>query len=162
MNEFINEEEDFQDEFESTLDIGKEDIVPISTKRPRLSTIKKKKIFLESLDKNHGVIAPACIVAGINRMTFHRWRDSDKDFALACEQISENAIDFVETKLYKNIENGKEISTIFYLKTKAKHRGYVEGTQLDITSGGEPIVFQFGSIAQPQPTIRIEESNEND
>ena len=61
----------------------------------------------------------------------------DKEFAEAVEEIKESQIDYVEGQLIKNISAGKETSIIFYLKSKAKDRGYAE--KLDITSGGKPL-----------------------
>ena len=42
------------------------------------------------------------------------------------------ALDFAESRLFKQIEDGVPSSTIFYLKTKGKHRGYVERSELDL------------------------------
>tara|TARA_R110002050_G_scaffold81055_6_gene173256 strand:- start:499 stop:732 length:234 start_codon:yes stop_codon:yes gene_type:complete len=61
----------------------------------------------------------------------------DKEFAKAVEEIKEAQVDYVEGQLIKNISKGKETSIIFYLKSKAKDRGYAE--KLDITSGGKSL-----------------------
>jgi hypothetical protein len=45
-------------------------------------------------------------------------------------EIVEETIDFAEAQLLKNIKDGKEPSLIFFLKTKAKHRGYVEKVEV--------------------------------
>ena len=60
-----------------------------------------------------------------------------QEFAKAVEDIKEAQIDYVEGQLIKNISSGKETSIIFYLKSKARDRGYAE--KLDITSGGNSI-----------------------
>ena len=116
-----------------------------SLSKRRVSTLKKKKVFLEAFDKAHGVIVVGLKAAQIDRSTYHKWLKADPKFKLACEEAGESAIDFVESKLYENIDKGREISTIFYLKTRAAQRGYYEKTQLDITSGGEKISFNFGN-----------------
>lgn len=51
--------------------------------------------------------------------------------ALANER--EGMRDFAEGMLYKRIEGGDTTAIIFYLKTQAKDRGYVERTQQEIT-----------------------------
>ena len=37
------------------------------------------------------------------------------------------------------MKDGSTSATIFYLKTKGKKRGYIERSELDLTSGEEPI-----------------------
>lgn len=133
--------------------IKKRDTKPHLASAKRISTSKKKKIVLEILMKSHGVIQPALDAANIHRSTYRDWLKKDPKFAAAVEATNEAAIDFVESKLYKNIEAGKEISTIFYLKTRAAHRGYYEKTQMDITSGGKPINFNFGGNEEEQQPI---------
>ena len=48
----------------------------------------------------------------------------------ACKQAVTDAreamIDYAEGKLYQNIQNNDTVSILFFLKTQAKHRGYVE------------------------------------
>ena len=100
----------------------------------------KKEKLLEALKETQGLIYHACKKAGnISRSTYYRYVKEDKEFAKAVEEIKEAQIDYVEGQLIKNISKGKEASTIFYLKSKAKHRGYAEKSNLDITSGGKNI-----------------------
>ena len=54
--------------------------------------------------------------------------------ALADER--ESMRDFAEGMLYKRIEGGDTTAIIFYLKTQAKERGYVERTQQEVTGAG--------------------------
>jgi hypothetical protein len=49
------------------------------------------------------------------------------------------ALDFGESQLHSQIEKGNTSATIFFLKTKGKKRGYIERSELDLTSGDEPI-----------------------
>lgn len=97
---------------------------------------KNKNLFLKTLAKNHGIIGPACKVAGICRQTYNNYYKNDPAFRLAVDEIREAAVDFVESSLYQQINSGNTTATIFYLKCKAKDRGYVEKTEiaLDATS----------------------------
>lgn len=107
-----------------------------------------KKALLEALEAYHGIISDACRKVGISRQTYYDWLKSDPDLKLAAEEIGETAIDFVEGKLFEKINgvtvkvNGtkdedeityqqapSDTAIIFYLKTKAKKRGYIERTE---------------------------------
>ena len=100
--------------------------------------MNKKEKLLKALKETQGLIYHACKRAGnISRSTYYRYMREDKEFAQAVEDIKEAQIDYVESELIKNISRGKETSIIFYLKSKAKERGYAE--KLDITTGGKPL-----------------------
>ncbi len=86
----------------------------------------KKKMFLEALATSYGIIAPACKAVDVGRSTYYRWRDEDAEFREKADEIMEVQVDFVESKLMKQIDSGDTSSIIFYLKTKGKHRGYNE------------------------------------
>ena len=98
----------------------------------------KKEKLLKALQETQGLIYHACKKAGnISRSTYYRYMREDEEFAQAVEDIKEAQIDYVEGQLIKNISDGRETSIIFYLKSKAKERGYAE--KLDITTGGKPL-----------------------
>lgn len=101
-----------------------------------------KKHVLEELEKSHGVISTACQNSGISRGTFYNWKESDEEFRIAVEEINENAIDYVEGKLFSLIDGKDTASTIFFLKTRGKKRGYIERTELS-GPDGDPITLAF-------------------
>lgn len=90
------------------------------------STKLMKKAMLEALEKSLGVVTTAAKIVGINRNTHYLWTGNDAKYKAKVAEIEELALDFVESKLFKQIENGEVASTIFYLKTKGKKRGYIE------------------------------------
>ena len=90
----------------------------------------KKKAFLQALEKNLGIVSNTAKQVGIHRSTYYEWRRTDDDFADAADDIQEVALDFVESKLMKRINDESDTAIIFYLKTKGKHRGYVERTEV--------------------------------
>ena len=102
-------------------------------------TEHSKKALLEALEKSLGVVTTACKKAEVGRTTFYKWLESDEQFKKDVEEISNTALDFVESKLFEQIEDGSTSAAIFYLKTKGKKRGYIEKQELDLTSGEEPI-----------------------
>ena len=94
-------------------------------------TMYKKVKFLEFFEMNYGIVAPTCKSVNIGRKTFYRWYEADEWFKEKVDEIKEMQIDFVEAALLKNIKNGKELSQIFFLKTKGKERGYIEKQEVD-------------------------------
>ena len=99
----------------------------------------KKESILEALEKSLGVVTVACKQADVPRSTYYKWLKEDEDFAKAVKDIENIALDFGESQLHKQIGDGNTSATIFFLKTKGKKRGYVERSELDLTSGDEPI-----------------------
>jgi hypothetical protein len=113
-----------------------------------------KKIVLEALERSKGIVTDACKAVLIPRSTFYHWMQNDIEFKQAVDDIQELAIDYVEGKLFEKIEGitmlGKEsddpegepivykvppsdAAIIFFLKTKAKKRGYIEKQDFQIS-----------------------------
>jgi len=90
------------------------------------STKRQKAAMLESLAKSFGIVTRASERAGIQRQTHYRWLKDDEDYKKAVEELDNLSLDFAETQLMKNIQEGKETSLIFYLKCKGKKRGYID------------------------------------
>jgi hypothetical protein len=103
---------------------------------------KKQKDVLKALEETHGVITEACKKAGYTRSAFYLAMDKDPKFKKMVEDIQEQAIDYVESQLFKNIREGNITGQIFYLKTKGKHRGYIEKQQIENEHTGS-IQFDF-------------------
>lgn len=94
----------------------------------RISTKIKKQAMLKALDKTMSIVSMASKLAGISRRTHYRWLKEDKEYKNAVIELKECALDFAEASLLEQIRKGNTTATIFYLKTKGKHRGYVETT----------------------------------
>ena len=109
-------------------------------KAQKYSAARRKELmadFLVAFEKTLGVVTPAAQMIGVKRSTIYRWREMYPEFDKACKEISEMAVDFVETKMFKKIEGGgkgSETLMIFYLKCKGKHRGYVEKQEIDMNA----------------------------
>lgn len=123
---------------------------------------KQKEKALQALRDALGVVKTACESLQMPRSTFYLWLEKDPEFAAAVEDIKEDAVDFVESKMFERIKGyehredkifvyeGSEIivPTIkhyppseklieFYLKTRGKNRGYIEKQQMEITKGDD-------------------------
>jgi len=96
----------------------------------------KKEILLKALEQSLGVVTVACKKADIPRSTYYKWLSEDEEFSKQVKDIENVALDFAESQLHNQIQKNNTSATIFYLKTKGKSRGYVEKSELDITSGG--------------------------
>jgi len=92
-----------------------------------------KRAMIEALEKSLGIVTTACKSVGISRETHYRWLREDEQYKDAVDDISDVALDFAESQLHKQIQKGEVTSTIFYLKTKGKKRGYIEKSELGFT-----------------------------
>lgn len=88
-----------------------------------------KAKMLENLEKYWGVVSVACRATNISRQTHYRWLKEDPAYREACEEMPDVVLDNVEHELHKQIRDRIPSSTIFYLKTKGKKRGYVEASE---------------------------------
>jgi len=103
---------------------------------------QRKKMLLAALEKTYGVVTTACKKADIDRQTFYNYYNDDPSFAKKVDELKNVALDYAESHLFKNMQDGKEASVIFYLKTQGKGRGYIEKVQNEHTgSNGGPIQF---------------------
>lgn len=96
---------------------------------------------MEELAKGYGIIATACEKVGVSRTTYYRWCNADPAFKEKADEITETQVDFVESKLLQQINEGDTTAIIFYLKTKGKKRGYNEKA--------------LQAQEKPQPTIAL-------
>lgn len=94
---------------------------------------QQKKILIEALEKSLGVVTTACKSVGLDRGTFYQYYNKDEQFRSAVDDLENVALDFAESQLHKQIQKGEVSSTIFYLKTKGKKRGYIEKMQQEHT-----------------------------
>lgn len=97
-------------------------------------TAQHKKAIIEALEQSLGIVTSACKKVGVGRTTFYGWLNDDEEFAKAVKDIENVALDFAESQLHKQIKDGNPSSTIFYLKTKGKKRGYVERMETENTN----------------------------
>jgi len=110
----------------------------------------RKKAMIEALEKSLGIVTIAAKMAGIDRVTHYRWYDKDSKYKAAVDSVSDMALDMAESSLHQQIKDNVPASTIFYLKTKGKKRGYIEKneTDLNVTS---PINLIFKQVEGNEP-----------
>ena len=94
-------------------------------------TTRGKKEMLLQLEKNCGIVSPACEAAGVSRTQYYKWLEDD-EFRAKVDDIQEVAKDFVEHALFRNIQRGDTQSIIYYLKTKGASRGYGDRQEIKV------------------------------
>lgn len=97
-----------------------------------------KENMLKALIKTLGVVSVAAKSIGKTdleseslRRQHYEWLKKDEAYLEQVISIENIALDFAESQLHKQIQNGEVASTLFYLKTKGKKRGYVERTEIE-------------------------------
>jgi hypothetical protein len=106
------------------------------------ATIERKLNFI-NLYKESACNTAYCLgQTGMTRRSLNRWIQNDPEFKEALNDVQEALFDNAEARLQKLIEEGKEGATMFFLKTKCKHRGYTEKQEIQHSGaiGGELIV----------------------
>ena len=105
-------------------------------------TKHNKKQLLEALEQSLAIVTTACKKVGVSRKTYYEYYKTDPEFKASVDDLSNVALDFAESHLHKQIKNGIPASTIFYLKTKGKKRGYIEKSEVDVNNSVSHIIFE--------------------
>lgn len=95
-----------------------------------------------ALHHAHGIVAGAAKRLGCDRRTIYKYRDRHPEIVTAAiREGRETMCDLTELKLFSAVNAGQAWAICFYLKTQAKHRGYIE-RQEHGGPGGGPIPHQ--------------------
>jgi hypothetical protein len=105
-------------------------------------TEHNKKALIEAMVKSLGVVTSACKIAGVGRTAFYDYYNHDPEFKAVIDDVTNITLDFAESKLHQQIDNGNITAIIFYLKTKGKNRGYVERQEISGVDG-KPLEVDF-------------------
>ena len=94
-----------------------------------------KASLINALEKSMGVVTTACKNVGIHRSTFYEYYNNDDEFKKQVQDIGNVALDFTESKMFEQIQEGNTSLIKFYLATKGKKRGYVERQEITGAEG---------------------------
>lgn len=83
-----------------------------------------------------GLISIAARRVGCDPKTIRNYAKRHKVVADAIFEAKESLKDFAESRLYMGIDEGNPTLLIFYLKTQAKDRGYIERQEMTGADGG--------------------------
>ena len=109
------------------------ELVKVESKRPYRKYSQEQMI--EALEQSKGLIAPAARALGCSRDTIRSYIDEYSAVAQAKLDQEEAVKDMAENALYAAILRGEAWAICFYLKCRAKDRGYVERAELTGASG---------------------------
>ena len=112
--------------------------------------IPSRAALIEALREHDGNQASVARKFGCARSTVWERIDGDPELRALTDELTETFIDEAESQLYKHIREGNVVATIFFLKTKARHRGYSERLEL------VPLNRQDIEVELGRPTSEIE------
>ena len=115
--------------------------------------------MISALEKCRGIVSDAVRIVDISRKTHYEWLKTDPEYKAAVEATDDVAIDFVEGKLFSNIEDGDTTAIIFYLKTKAKKRGYIEKSDIGISFADDETIKRREHFLKKIKEIQSEQQN---
>lgn len=92
---------------------------------------------IDAIVEEKGVLSQAGKRLGCTRQTVTNYIDRYPTVKAAFDEANETNVDYVESRLMANIEKGDTTAIIFFLKTKGKHRGYVERQEITGQDGGK-------------------------
>jgi len=114
-----------------------------SDKKKKKGLNPKKKLMIDAIKSQLGNISLACKQIGIHRDTHYDWLKNDLLYKQTYDQIDEFVVDFAENALMKQIDNGNITAIIFFLKCRARHKGYIEKQEIDhISSDGIKFIIE--------------------
>lgn len=106
-----------------------------------------KQIVIDALTQYQGNVSDTAKSLDCSRQTVYNYIDRYDDVKQAFDDISEATIDKVESKMFDLIDEGNATLIIFYLKTKAKHRGYIE--RREVTGrDGQPMEHKVTMLSE--------------
>lgn len=109
-----------------------------------------KEEYIRALVEARGLVTVAADRLQVTPWAVYKYMDNHPDVKRAQVEAQERLKDFAEAKLYQQISEGNTTATIFFLKTQARNRGYVEKVE---TGGTINVVFEYADepISRPDP-----------
>lgn len=98
----------------------------------------KAQDFIDAIEGSKGLVSVVANRVGCARKTVYANIEKYESVKQALEDEREQMKDFTEGKLFEQIKAGNMTAIIFYLKTQAKDRGYIERHELT-GKDGEPV-----------------------
>jgi hypothetical protein len=113
--------------------------------------------IIRVLELELGMITCAAKRLHVSHNTLSRFIQGNAKVQEALHEIQERALDRVETKLLKMIEEGNERALFFFLKTKGKQRGFGDPRSQPMVPT-QPITFKYKLVLPEDYKQRNEKS----
>ena len=135
-------------------------IVPKTRKQvgDNTKTSETRARFLEAYEKTFGNVSASCQYAGISRMTFYRWLESQTPvnvrFRAKLDRLKpdEAFADELESALVGRVRAMDTTAIIFGLKAKGRHRGWTDKpleTALINSAVLDKLMAQVNAVIEP-------------
>lgn len=121
------------------------------------------KQFINLLQKNKGLQIYVAKALNCTRQAVSKRIRENPEIKAAYEAILEEQIDYAENLLMQNMGKGDTTALIFYLKCKAKNRGYVERQEVTGKDGAPvvpPASNPFGNLTKDEAKSLLKKINE--
>jgi hypothetical protein len=87
--------------------------------------------IVKAIEKSKGLLTGAARILKCSRTTVYGYMEQYPEVKEACKEANETTKDFAENKLIDAMDANNITAIIFYLKTKARDRGYVEKQEVE-------------------------------
>ena len=127
LNYWLKTDPDFKIEYKALLQKTRPRLAQATKIRKSIATAKvqeKQNEFLELFTENYFNITNTCKAMGIQRSTVTTWGRNDPDFKAALDVVQDEKEDWVEDKLFKLIDEGNMVATIFASKIMLQQRNF--------------------------------------
>jgi hypothetical protein len=122
--------------------------------------IPSRQALIEALRQADGNMATVAKKFHCSRGLVWQHVDGDPELRALTDELQETFIDEAESQLYKHIREGNVVACIFFLKTKARHRGYSERLEL-LPLASRAIEVELGGPTTIDTTDQAEALNGN-
>jgi len=92
--------------------------------------------MIAAIEEAKGFVSKACDILHCSRQHWYKKLKEYPTVQAKVDEIREKRTDYVESKMMKLIDDLNPTMIIFYLKTQAKDRGYVDRHEVTGADGG--------------------------
>lgn len=132
----------------------------IALEKPkRVTKNQKKKLMLESLGSQLGIVSIACKQVGIHRDTHYQWMKEDSKYKKDVEDVVYYTKDFLENALLKLVKEGNPMITWNANKTRNRDRGY--GEHLDLNHSGDQSITFIEEVLTDEQIKKMKNDKKN-